>query len=634
MINFFKNLFGQKPADSAGVSAKPLAKTPSADPAKDPNLIKVFDAYGRELFITRDEWRKNILPDNLRKSWDNPDSLYQGIVMALQDGFDADVIEASRRLLAIDTDAVRGACLFGVVLQRNKRLDEAEKVFRDHIAKHGESGIILTNLAKVFSDRKNDSEAEKILRHGLDLDPNQDNALPWYAAIHNERGCEPAMTAALRDIARHPKSWRPQMYLAKPAITAGRLDEARALYAEALDRAGSPTPADLLMTISGDLGNAGKLTELLEIVEPRFDINAHGLMVGNNLIKANLDLGRFDRASELLKRLVSLNRPDWREHLTFWDTTIATARLAATKPLDTETIRLSLGQIDGPVWLPPASPAAELFPRPTGDIPHVVIFVASMKTPGSAEPGKATLADAPGRISRAMPLLLAERLFFRLPANVCTIVPRVESPSPGFAVFPNPWEDAKAAATATRCDANAGHAVTFHLDATGDTWTITARVLDARAALLLAEHTVNFAKAYPGPALLDLADRITNDLAGRTGRTAIAAPADYRIPETAWQTDYCVRLEQLLAVRLTASDGQSLSAPTEILNGMINLCVETPKLLTTRLLLARTLTGMHRARPEIPPLYREKIQKLQADFPLPSPAQEVCERQFNEALSA
>lgn len=336
-MNFLRNLFGKKPAEpAADTSEAPEAPTASvaapeasADPANDPNLIRVFDAYGRELFITRDEWRKSILPDNLRKDWHNPDALYQAVLMALRDGFHADVLDAARHLYAIDPVAERATCLYGITLQLNRRLAEAEKVFRDHIDRHGESGVILTNLAKVLFEKGDPAEGEKSLRRGLELDPNQDNALPWYAALLNERGGESAMDAGLREIAALPASWRAQMYLAKSALAAGRFDEVRALYAEALARAGTPAPADLLMSISGDLGNAGQLAELLALVEPRFEASVHGLMVGNNLIKAHLDLGHASQAGVLLRRLIAQNRPDWREHLAFWDKEITAARSRA-----------------------------------------------------------------------------------------------------------------------------------------------------------------------------------------------------------------------------------------------------------------------------------------------------------------
>src|ERR1700691_795861 len=45
-----------------------------------------------------------------------------------------------------------------------------------------------------------------------------------------------------------------------------------------------------------DLGMHGLLPELLELTEPYFIPEVHGLQVGNNLIKANMELGHLHRA--------------------------------------------------------------------------------------------------------------------------------------------------------------------------------------------------------------------------------------------------------------------------------------------------------------------------------------------------
>jgi pentatricopeptide repeat protein len=45
----------------------------------------------------------------------------------------------------------------------------------------------------------------------------------------------------------------------------------------------------------------------------------HGLAVGNNLIKAYLELGDADEARAVLDKLYAQQRPDWRDALAYWD---------------------------------------------------------------------------------------------------------------------------------------------------------------------------------------------------------------------------------------------------------------------------------------------------------------------------
>jgi len=56
-MNIFRKLFNKKPQIQAQDIADPVS-----NPANDPNLLRVFDKYGQELFIARDQWRTKVLP--------------------------------------------------------------------------------------------------------------------------------------------------------------------------------------------------------------------------------------------------------------------------------------------------------------------------------------------------------------------------------------------------------------------------------------------------------------------------------------------------------------------------------------------------------------------------------------------
>jgi tetratricopeptide (TPR) repeat protein len=322
----------KKPTDASqpiAGSSGPVSSTKS-DPRTDPNLIRVFDEFERELFITKEQWRKSVLPGTLKSNWNNPDQLYGIIVGSLNDGFHADIIDAAEHLYRIDSTPARGACIYGIVLMKNNRLDEAESILRSYIQQHGEEGYLLTNLAKVYSARNETQKAEETLWHGLEIDPNQENGLGWYAAIHQERSGDVAGQDALCRVAGISGSWRAQLWLARAALDAHDLAKALAYYRESLSRVKDPFPTDLLMQISGDLGKHGHLRELLELTESRFVPALHGLQVGNNLIKAHLDLGEVEPARKILDNLYALKRPDYKQKLSFWDTEIAKARIERT----------------------------------------------------------------------------------------------------------------------------------------------------------------------------------------------------------------------------------------------------------------------------------------------------------------
>jgi tetratricopeptide (TPR) repeat protein len=263
-----------------------------------------------------------VLPGMLSARWDNPDELYRVIVGTLQDGLPADVADAAEHLYGIYPNHSRAVCAWANVLMGMKEIDKAEQVLNSHIKQDGEDGYVVTNLAKVHAARNENDQAEAILWHALELDPNQNIAVGWFAALANERGGKNAMVEAWKRVAALPGSWHAQLWLARTALESHNAPGALTYYRESLARVGETVPADFLQQMSGDLGIHGRFTELVELTEPYFIPELHGLQVGNNLIKANIELGHLQRARQILNQLRMQSRPDWRPHLDHWDTEI------------------------------------------------------------------------------------------------------------------------------------------------------------------------------------------------------------------------------------------------------------------------------------------------------------------------
>lgn len=637
-MSLFGNLFSKK-RNAPQPAAEPPAPPPSpaVDPRNDPNLVRVFDKYGRELFITKEHWRTNVLPGTLQSNWKNPDQLYGIIVGSLNDGFRSDVVEAAQQLFKIDPQRVRGVCVWGIVLMEEGRLNDAERVFRDFMAKHGEDGVILTNLAKVYARGKNDAKAEEILWHALELDSNQDNGMGWYELIHRERGGEEAGLKALRRIAALPGSWRAQMWLARAALKSRNLETALTYYRENLSRAGKPVPTDLLMQMSGDLGNAGHLPELLLLTEPYFVAELHGLQVGNNLIKAHLDLGQLEAARRILNQLYALKRPDWNESLSYWDTEIAEARVAAST-LD-QKVRLNVAMlcIEGPVWLRPSSPAAELFLAKSPDGSHVCFLGCSAEVASNSKCIQQQMADAPGRMSRALPLFLAEQVDFNSRARVQTLVPWIADESAGFVLSGVPWADDDASNYARQGQLKSDYLVITHLRTQTEPWTVELRLVRTIDSKCLGHLSTVFPSATPQVGIPDLARQLLALLVEHADVQSQTPSPLYGVPDEANFPFYLLRLEQLLAVRCSGMDGVPpgfLSGERDIIDGNLQLCLACPQNLGTRLLLTQTLLAMKRVRPDILPEFKDKLALLQREQPLSEPAHSVVQRMINESLAA
>lgn len=604
-------------------------------PQQDPNLIKVFDEYGRELFITKEQWRTSVLPGTLQSNWNNPDKLYGVIVGSLNDGFHAEVLAAAKHLYAIDPAPARGACTYGTVLMKNNRLDEAESVFLTHMKTHGEEGYILTSLAKVFAARNESEKMISTLWHALELDPNQGNGLLWYATLGREQSGASGWTHALNRVAALPHSWQAQIWLAREALEANSVDTALAYCDQALLRMGEKVSPDALMQISGDLGKHGHLKEAIRLTEPRFVPQVHGLAVGNNLIKAHLDLGQVEEAKNILDKLYALKRPDYAQSLSFWDTQIAKARLARSSPPDQTALQIPMGMIDGPVWFKAASAESELFPIKPSNAPLIAFLGSTAEQPHNSQDISIQIADGPGRMSRALPLFLAEQVWFKTDAKVRTLVPYVMNPPGGFVLSGVPWQDEQAADSSSQAATETRFVIVTHIRCSTDPWTVELRILRSHDHELMGTLSASFEAARPQDEIPALAEQLVSSLSRLISTTIRKPPEGFAFPAETQFPSYLLRLEQLLAARFATMEGSgpnSLNGEREILRGNLQLCVECPDNVAARLVLAKTVLAMKKIHPELIEEIKDKILSLNKKKPLTGPAQKILTRLFDEAL--
>jgi len=301
-MGILKKLFG-KLSDTASQD----------DPSQRDDMIRMYDSNGNEIFILKSEYRKKVLPDTFERVKSNPDDLYGAITLALQDGFFVECLSPARRLVQIDPDKERSATVLGIALMKNNRLDEAQEVLERHLKQNGDSGVIFTNLAKVLADKGEADKSIQTLWKALTVDPNQDNALDWWGAIHREKEGEDGFYKAMEKVAQVPDSWRPQLWIARRLLEQKKIDSAITVYRNVLESA--PEAGDALMMISGDLGNNGYLAQMLDLILPFYKPEKYGPMAGLNLIQASIQLGEKEIGLKLCDSVEQLQRYDLKQHL-------------------------------------------------------------------------------------------------------------------------------------------------------------------------------------------------------------------------------------------------------------------------------------------------------------------------------
>jgi tetratricopeptide (TPR) repeat protein len=280
--------------------------------------IHFYDKSGKELYTTKSEWLQKILLPALKSNYSDPDELYNLVVGALQDGFEEFLLDASSVLYKNDKNRERAGCVYAIVLMKNEKLLQAKEILEETISEIGKTGVLLTNLAKVYADLNDDNMVEKILWEALELDPNQDNGMVWYLAIHREKEGKEGYIKALNKISHIDNAWRALVYLADISIENDNIADAMSYYQRAIKMENN-LPSDILKQVSGNLGTNNYIDELITVIEPLFNSKVHSFHeVGNNLIKAYIDSGRYEKAERTINDYIEQNNPTIKKDLQFW----------------------------------------------------------------------------------------------------------------------------------------------------------------------------------------------------------------------------------------------------------------------------------------------------------------------------
>lgn len=381
------------------------------DPQPNEEPIVAYDAYGREMHITRSDWRNNVFLPSLEQKWNDAAELYEAVLSGLNDGFAADLVDAAARLVEIDSDAERCHTIQGIVLMENGQLEAAEKSLRAGIAKAGATGTLLTNLAKVFAGRGEEQRVDVTLWQAVQADPNQDNGLLWWASIAREREGETGYLAALIKAAELPGSWRAQLWLARHFLEHKEVAVARKLYEEVL--AGGMYDSSALMMISGDLGNNGEIALIAELIAPVYDEHKHDPMAGLNVLRAWQVLGNVQEGEKLLARMYALGYAPLKQHLDSFAHAFQQLRQqeAAAVPADPQQIEVSTLALSQPVWHYGLYKADWLLAHKPEGAQEIGFFALSKISDGAART-ESQREDDIGRMTRAIPLYFAEAIHY------------------------------------------------------------------------------------------------------------------------------------------------------------------------------------------------------------------------------
>ncbi|GGY19929.1 tetratricopeptide repeat protein [Paludibacterium paludis] len=307
MLKRLLSLFG---ADTT--SPSPAQRETIADP-EGAALIRTQDDYGREVSITRDEWRDKYLLPGLQLHWDDPEALHDLVQSGLDEGFSSELKLASQRLVEIDPDRERGHGLHSLVLTKSGLPDKAEATLHAAMHKLGKTPGLLMALARIQDARGKPERAASLLWQALQADPNRDEAIVWWLEGKQRESGDAGYREALEALAALPGAWRATLYLARTRLAEGHGDEARDLATRALAR--GEVDSEALALLAQDLRQAQRMDLLAELVGPHYRPERDDPRTGLALLGAYLALDMSGEGEALLAQMSELNRPELEPRL-------------------------------------------------------------------------------------------------------------------------------------------------------------------------------------------------------------------------------------------------------------------------------------------------------------------------------
>ena len=252
-------------------------------------------------------------------------------------------------------------------------------------------------------------------------EPAQDSVLGHPPAAPEEKLQPEAKPQA---VALQPHAIVDRLRAARARLDARDLPGALAIYDEVLAVAGDR--ADVLATVSGDLGSTGHAAQVVELVAPRYDALRHGPAAGLNVLQAYLAVREADAAQHMLDVLFAMNRPDLEERLYGFSNAVSELFLHGDSPVvapgeasegdgsPKAMVKVAVVTISKPVWFYGLEPLAERIFPPKGGKLRKIAFT-QLGLPDAYPDVDAAMrapADELGRLARAVPAWLSETFHY------------------------------------------------------------------------------------------------------------------------------------------------------------------------------------------------------------------------------
>lgn len=297
---------------------------------------------------------------------------------------------------------------------------------------------------------------------------------------------------------------------AKAKLEARDVPAAMAIYQEVLTASGARP--DVLVAISGELGQRGNVRELIELVAPHYDAARHGPATGLNLLQAYLAIRNLEAAQHVLDILFSLNRPELEERLFGFSNAIGELMAGHEVALPTEEQvaaaaaaspegaaapvlnKISLASISKPIWFYGLEQAApHLLGRKEGKLRRIAFAQCTLPGQADAVERGTKPEDDTGRFCRGLPLWFAET--FAVAAGYEPVAAVALSSRQQYFLFPVEWSADNIRELNESSAGGLDYVVTFALRNKNDDFELVARIWEVKKFRELKQFSTRWTPA-------------------------------------------------------------------------------------------------------------------------------------------
>ncbi|RNB58448.1 hypothetical protein EDM57_06905 [Brevibacillus gelatini] len=264
-------------------------------------FVTFTNEFGQTIEMPREDYQKKVIPHTLDLYWDQKEKLRDFAMGLVKDQFHEQAAIAADRLLEL-YGPIESALIFRAVVHMQAReFEQAKKILTDCLERFPSSGTACTNLAKIYAYEGEQDKAFEILTTGLHKDPNQENGLNMFVETFLQSGKREELRSRLEALSVKEGAWRPQLHLARLALTENDLLNAMKWYTVAIE--GAKDRFEVVMTVTGELGQAGYVYQLIQICEKYWTPEFQYPYAGFNYANALLATDQKEKAIAILRTM-------------------------------------------------------------------------------------------------------------------------------------------------------------------------------------------------------------------------------------------------------------------------------------------------------------------------------------------